>query len=269
MSGSWGPASLICNWKMNGAIQKVQRTLHELRDQLDEKGLFSNLERDLKIIVCPPYPYLSLAKQIFIGTPLHLGAQDMDFRDSGAFTGAVSGMMLEDVGCNTVILGHSERREFFGETEEFVGRKAAKAVELGLHPIICVGESSQVNLAGETKNFVLNQILSSLQFVPSGSKLTIAYEPLWAIGSGRSAEAEDVQNLLEALAREPDLQDHILEFCYGGSVGPQNIGSFLTQPTINSVLVGGLSLKPQDLVRAIQTAVEVTQQPKNTWKVAS
>ena len=202
-----------------------------------------------EVVACPPFPHLPRAAEVLSGSKVALGGQDMHWEDAGAFTGEVSPAMLREAGCRYVILGHSERRTLFGETDDRVRRKAAKALSSGLIPIVCVGETQEERQAGSTGIVLARQAVGSLGGIPleEPSRLVVAYEPVWAIGTGNTAtpeQAQDAHRLLRAeLAKlfgsAPAERIRIL---YGGSVKPDNAAELLQAPDLDGALVGGASL---------------------------
>ena len=238
------------NWKMN-------KTFSESLDFV--KGLSEHLAnvQDRDILVCPPSLSLVGLAQELKGSSIAVGAQNMWYEDSGAYTGEVSADMLLDAKVAHVILGHSERRQIFGETDELVNQKTHKALSKGLVPIVCVGESLEDRESGRTEAVVGEQIKASLAGVTSESiaKLVVAYEPIWAIGTGMTAttqQAQDVhafiRNLSEELWGDAASQLRIL---YGGSVKPSNSQDLLSQQDIDGLLVGGASLKIEDFASIV------------------
>lgn len=221
-----------------------------------ETGAFlSDLVRRLKsvhgveVAVCPPFPYLTLAAQCLKGSTIRLGAQNMHWEEKGAFTGEVSGSMLRDAGCAYVIIGHSERRQIFHETDEMIRRKLLKALECGPAPIVCIGETLGEREAGKTEDIVLGQLKAVFQGLEKTllGSVTLAYEPVWAIGTGKTAtseQAQEVHRLIRAWIRaefSPETAEK-LRILYGGSVKPENAGGLVSQKDIDGALVGGASL---------------------------
>ena len=237
------------NWKMNGSAS--------MTDSLCS-GVVSGARQleagKVEILVCPPYPYLALAGSLVADSNVSLGAQDMDINDDGAYTGQVSAAMLQDCGCEFVILGHSERRTLYGETDAEVAAKVAKALLAGLKPILCVGETQQEREAGTTETVVTRQINAVLEKVGvSGFENTvIAYEPVWAIGTGLTATPEQAQEVhahirgqLATLDQETADDCRIL---YGGSMKPGNAAELLAKPDIDGGLIGGAALAADDFL---------------------
>ena len=228
-------------------------------------GLKKALDFELKnvtVVVCPPFTSLETAMRLVKGTPIGLGAQNMYLEDEGAFTGEVSAKMLRAVGCRYVILGHSERRQFFRETDDFINKKVKKALASGLIPIVCVGETLDEREKNITHQVVTTQVKGVLKDVSASDveKLIIAYEPVWAIGTGRNAtpqQAEEVHLLIRKLISElygPATADRLV-IQYGGSVKPDNAADLLAEPDIDGALVGGACLKVDSFAAIIKAAI--------------
>lgn len=239
------------NWKMNTDLAAAVRLASDVVRSA-ENG-------DVTVAVCPPFISLEAVAEIIRDTPIRLGAQNMHSAESGAFTGEVSAPMLVSVGCEYVILGHSERRTIFGETDKQVGEKVVAARKHGLIPIICVGETLEERDRGEEQQVVERQLRAAVADVSfdDPESVVIAYEPVWAIGTGRTASPEQAQDmhagirkLLEELLGDIASDVQIL---YGGSMNPGNAADLLAQPDINGGLIGGASLKAEDFA-AIVTA---------------
>ncbi|MFK7735896.1 MAG: triose-phosphate isomerase [Pirellulaceae bacterium] len=231
------------NWKMNLLRDSSVALIHGLADQLSES---TNVE----VAVCPPSVYLHDVGAALRGTSIGLGAQNMHAAESGAFTGEISGSMLTDLGCQYVILGHSERRQLFGETDAGVNEKTKVAFEHKLIPIVCVGETLEQREAGTTAQVVETQVRGSLADLTNeqAAKVVVAYEPVWAIGTGKTAspeQAEEVHAQIRGLLA--DMFDQTvadsIRIQYGGSVKPDNAAELLGQKNIDGALVGGASLK--------------------------
>lgn len=227
-------------------MYKTHLEAEDLVKALKEKKLPAGVE----VVLCPPFTALATVAQALAGTEIGLGAQDLFWEEEGAYTGEVSPLMLKALGCAYVIIGHSERRQYFGETDETVNKKVKAALRHGLKPIICVGESLAQREAGETDQFVAGQVEKALAGLAPEEipQVVIAYEPIWAIGTGRSSSGVDANQVIglirRTIAREfsEDLAQEV-RIQYGGSVKPENIKEFMNQPEIDGALVGGASLK--------------------------
>ena len=238
------------NWKMFKTGREVV-TFAE-----DFKKLYQ--DTDVKTAVCAPYIYLGLLKNLFSGTKIKVGAQNAFYEDEGAFTGEVSVKMLEDLGVDYCIIGHSERRQYFGETDEIVNKKLKRLLAGPITPILCVGENLQQREKEEQYLVVRDQLIWALSGITpqQAAKIVIAYEPVWAIGTGKTAtpqQAEDmcefIRNAVEALYGE-DVADQVV-IQYGGSVKPANATDIMDMPNIDGALVGGASLNASDFMEII------------------
>jgi len=217
-------------------------------------------EKKVEIVVCPPFISLVTVQELIIDSPVELGAQDLFWEEKGAYTGEISPIMLKDIGCKYVIIGHSERRKYFGETNSTVNKKILAALHAELNPIICVGETKEEREQGITEAIIQKQITEGLKNIESGQLLKgiIAYEPIWAIGTGINAspeQAEDVHNfirntLIKAMYTEDTAKE--LRIVYGGSVKPNNIKALMTQNNIDGGLIGGASLNADDFCKIIK-----------------
>jgi len=246
------------NWKMNTNLTEARNLVRAMLGQLD--GV-ANVEK----VVCPPFISLSAIKELIKGTSIELGAQNMYFEDKGAYTGEISPLMLVDL-CDFVIVGHSERRQHFTEIDEIVNKKVKKALDVGLWPILCVGESLEDNEAGRTEKVITGQVQAALAGVSSSSRLAIAYEPIWAIGTGRAATSKQasatisiIRSTVVSLWENETAQ--AVRILYGGSVTGSNIAEFIAEPEIDGALVGGASLKANEFVSIISqtAAIKSTQ----------
>lgn len=242
------------NWKMNKTGEEA-RTL--VADMLSELRAVSAIDR----AVCPPFPYLMPIAAMLTGSGIGVGAQNMYWEDSGAFTGEVSPAMVAEF-CQYVILGHSERRAYFGETDEAVNRKVKAAFAHNLIPIVCVGETLDENEAGRTAEVVERQVREGLKGLDlaQARQVVVAYEPVWAIGTGRAASAEGANAVLADIIR-PTLGAmynaevaQAVRIQYGGSVNAKNAAEFFAMPDIDGALVGGASLKPADFIAIVKAA---------------
>jgi triosephosphate isomerase (TIM) len=242
----------ICgNWKMYKTAAEAAQLVRDLRTRLNA---------NVDVAIAPPFTALAAAKAALQGSSIQLYGQNCHYEKQGAFTGEISPPMLVEVGCDGVILGHSERRQFFGETDEGVNKKLKAALEAQLHPIVCVGETLDERKANKTWEVVSRQVRGALAGFKAEelSKLTVAYEPVWAIGTGQvatTAQAQEVHGQIRGLLREhsKELADHV-RIQYGGSVKPENAADLLAQPDIDGALVGGASLKAEDFAKIVAAA---------------
>ncbi len=244
------------NWKMNKTVEEAVALVREMRSGLNE------IEEVGKVL-CPPFVALTAVAELLGGTSIKLGAQNMYWEEAGAYTGEVSPLMLKRM-CQYVILGHSERRGYFGETDEGVNRKVKAALAHGLIPIICVGENLEQNEAGQTEKVVGGQVRGCLAELTAEQVrgLIIAYEPIWAIGTGKPANGTGANAIIGLTVRGTiaDLYDEAtaqaVRIQYGGSVKAANITEFMTQPDIDGALVGGASLRAAEFVEIVRRAAE-------------
>lgn len=246
------------NWKMQGSRSQTQKLISDLNEGLKLNPKPSNTD----IFICPSYPYLELAKNHLdsLNTAIQLGAQDLSIHASGAYTGQVSGAMLSDIGCSYVLVGHSERRQFCGESNEIVADKFFAAKQAGLIPILCLGETLTERQNNQTESLVSAQlnVLLLRENVQALENAIIAYEPIWAIGTGKTAtpqEAQEVHRFLRQFIaqRSTSIADS-LPIIYGGSVKSNNAASLLAMPDIDGVLVGGASLEAHEFLTICQAS---------------
>jgi len=237
------------NWKMNKTVAETRALVSEMGRELKD---VSGIQK----VICPPFVALLAAANLLGGTDIALGAQNMHWEEKGAFTGEISPLMLQEL-CRYVILGHSERRQYFGETDETVNKKTLAAQSHGLLPIVCVGETLQQYETGQTAAVVRRQIVEGLRGV--SASLVIAYEPVWAIGTGKASSPENAQSVHGEVIR-PALKELFgaaaedIQILYGGSVNAANAAQFFAQPDIDGALVGGASLKTADFVAIARAA---------------
>lgn len=219
-------------------------------------------EERVEVAVCPPFPYLPRVAQAVKGTKIALGAQNCYPKDDGAFTGEVSPAMLVDVGCQLVIVGHSERRQFFAETNDFINSKVHAALKVGLRVILCMGEMLEERKANRTEVVLDTQLTGSLAGVTSEQlkHMFLAYEPVWAIGTGHNATPQQAQDAhafirkrVAQMCGEAAAQALVIQ--YGGSVKPDNAASLLSQPDVDGALVGGASLKVDDFLAIVKAGI--------------
>lgn len=238
------------NWKMNKTVSEATALVSQMLLGLQS---VPSVER----VICPPFTALMAISRLLEGTGIGLGAQDLYWEASGAFTGEISPAMVKEF-CQYVIIGHSERRTYFGETDETVNKKSKAALAIGLIPIVCVGETLAENESGQTAAVVTRQVKAGLEGIPvdQAGKIVIAYEPVWAIGTGRTAtpqQASEVHKFIRALIKEKygEKTSEEIRILYGGSVTPENIDKLMSEPEIDGVLVGGASLKIDSFLRII------------------
>ncbi|MDR0303532.1 MAG: triose-phosphate isomerase [Chitinispirillales bacterium] len=232
------------NWKMNTTIEEAVELAKGIIEETKNRG-------DVEVAVCPPYVNLSVVAQIIKGSGIKLGAQDVHWEPSGAYTGKISAAMLKSAGCEYVIIGHSEQRQYFGETDESVNKKVKAAIAGGLKPIICVGELLSERENGFTEVTVEKQVVGAYNGLSKEDalKTVIAYEPVWAIGTGRTATPEQademhlfIRNSLVKLYDKDLAQNIVIQ--YGGSMNPKNAKELLAKENVDGGLIGGASLKP-------------------------
>ncbi len=242
---------IAANWKMHKDVGEALRFVEELAPRVAEV-------EDTDIVLAPPFTLLEPLKGALAGTPLKLAGQNVSPESEGAFTGEVSVHMLLDVGCSYVIVGHSERRTLFGETHELVAQKAGASQQVGLVPIVCVGETLEEREAGRTFAVVGEQVERSLARIePAGAdELVLAYEPVWAIGTGHNATPEQAQEvhgfIREQLGKRFGAAAAGIRIQYGGSVKPDNVDALMSQVDIDGALVGGASLEPEAFSRIVK-----------------
>jgi len=240
------------NWKMNGSLSANTVLLNGIKGGLSESAC--------DIAVCVPAPYFAQCQAALNASAIAWGGQDISVHESGAYTGETSGAMLKDCGCTYVIVGHSERRTYHLESNELVAQKAIRALKSGLVPIVCVGESLAERDAGQTGGVVGNQIDAVLSMIDAADldKLVVAYEPVWAIGTGKTATpqmAQDVHAMLRAkLTSKNPAAAAKVKILYGGSMKPDNAEELLAMPDIDGGLIGGASLKVADFLAIIKAA---------------
>ncbi|MBW2674136.1 MAG: triose-phosphate isomerase [Deltaproteobacteria bacterium] len=234
---------IAANWKMHKTVSEAVALAKQLGEAFPEAG-------DRDIVIAPPFTALRSVSEILKGSAVYLSAQNMHWEEKGAYTGEISPAMLVDAGCEFVILGHSERRTLFGETDEIVNRKMHAALKAGLRPIFCIGETLEQRKSGTTFTILQRQIKEGLNNIDSSDirQVALAYEPVWAIGTGETAtpaQAQEahrvIRETLASLVGEGYASQAVI--MYGGSVNPGNIRSLMEQPDINGALVGGASLE--------------------------
>ena len=247
------------NWKMNTTATEAEQLVFEMLEKLDR---IEGVEK----VLCPPFVSLVAVNMMLRGSSIKLGAQNMYFETEGAYTGEISPPMLREL-CEFVILGHSERRWYFGETDEIVNKKVKAALSNKLKPILCVGERLEENEAGKTEEVINRQVTAALNGIEPVSNLVIAYEPVWAIGTGKAASGEQaaatiqfIRDVLAKLWNKSIAQD--LRILYGGSVTSANIAEFISHPEIDGALVGGASLKAEEFVSIVEKTADIKKRTK-------
>ena len=242
------------NWKMHKTIAEALEFVNEVKDRVNNDKV--------EAVICAPFTLLKDLKQATKGTNIKIGAQNMHFEEKGAFTGEISPLMLKELDMDYVVIGHSERRQYFNETDETVNKKVLKALEVGIDPILCVGETLEEREAGNTKDVCKVQVEKALENVSKEdlAKVVIAYEPVWAIGTGKTATneiAQDVCGYIRSVVAElygQEVADQV-RIQYGGSVKPEGLKALLEQPDIDGALVGGASLV-EDSYKAMIAALD-------------
>jgi triosephosphate isomerase len=239
------------NWKMYFTVAEATALVEELK-----KGISRFADRE--VVVAPPFTALAGVFPALAGSPIRLAAQNCYWESQGAYTGEISPAMLRDLGCHYVIVGHSERRQYFGETNESVNRKIVALLAVDLVPILCIGETLEERQAGETLRILADQLSGALEGLEEEQVggLVVAYEPVWAIGTGQTATPEQAQEahafVRETLAKRFNnaVANHI-RILYGGSVNPGNVDELMAKPDIDGALVGGASLKGESFIRIV------------------
>ncbi|MGC4397385.1 triose-phosphate isomerase [Hydrogenophaga sp. T2] len=238
------------NWKMNGGLAANEALLRALLAQIGTPAA--------EVAVCAPAPYLAQLQSLLNGSPIAWGSQDVSAHEQGAYTGEISVAMLHDFGCRYAIVGHSERRQYQGETDAVVAAKAQRALAGGVTPIVCVGETLAEREAGQTEAVVKRQLAAVIHAVAHcTSEIVVAYEPVWAIGTGKTAtpeQAQQVHAVLRAQLAAATTHPERVRILYGGSMNAANAASLLAQPDIDGGLIGGASLKAPDFLQIVAAA---------------
>jgi len=246
------------NWKMNTTIDEAVELVHKMLGDLKR---IDNVEK----VVCPPFISLEAVAEILRGSSVKLGAQNMHFADKGAYTGEISPTMLASL-CSFVIIGHSERRQYFNDTDEIINKKIKASIKTGITPILCVGEKLEDNTDGKTAEVINRQLELALADIENPGDIVIAYEPIWAIGSGKSASAQQANTTIKIIReRFADIINteaaESIRILYGGSVTADNIAEFTGQTEIDGALIGGASLNAEQFISIVeQTATASSSQ---------
>ncbi len=252
-AGAVRQSMVIANWKMYKTAAEAEMFVERVKEEV-------KAVKEVEMVICPPFIALESLSRLMGDSNLLLGAQNMHWEKEGAYTGEISPLMLKESGVKYAIIGHSERRRYFGENDAIVAQKFSAALSFGLIPVLCVGENQQQRSAGETEKVVQEQLLTALKEVDENrdilGKMVLAYEPVWAIGSGTAAYPEDaasVATFIRSLLQERlgDLSQQV-RILYGGSVKPENIRDFTSRENIDGALVGGSSLKETVFVQLVQ-----------------
>ncbi|MBP2001441.1 triosephosphate isomerase [Paenibacillus shirakamiensis] len=241
------------NWKMFKTIPEAKAFFEEIKGKAEVAGVES--------VICAPFTNLPALVEAAKGTSIKIGAQNLHFEDDGAYTGEISGVMLKDLGVDYVIIGHSERRAYFAETDEVVNKKVHAAFKHGITPIVCVGEKLEEREADKTKDVVKEQTVAAFKGLSESqaSQVVVAYEPIWAIGTGKSSTSQDaneviayIRSLIKVLYNDKVAGDVRIQ--YGGSVKPENVKEYMGQSDIDGALVGGASLQPASYIALVEGA---------------
>ena len=245
---------VLGNWKMNGDIVSSEALLAAVRQGAAAAS-------GAQVGVCPPYPFLGLAAARLAGSPVRWGAQDVAEYEDGAYTGEVSARMLAELGCTWTLIGHSERRTLFGDTDEVVARKASRAIAAGLVPVVCVGETRAQRESGSTEAVLARQVDAVCGVLrEAGERCVLAYEPVWAIGTGLTATPQQAQAahafVRARLAAGGVAAAPRLQLLYGGSVKPSNAAELFSQPDVDGGLIGGASLVAADFLAIVRAAAQ-------------
>lgn len=242
---------IVANWKMNP------------QTSADVKKLFGLVKRGLKdtknteVVICPPFLYLLIIK--YQASSIKLGAQDCFWEKAGAFTSGVSAFMLKDIGCRYVILGHSERRIYFGDNNEIINKKIKVALSAKLNPVFCIGETENEKEKGETENILKSQIKRGLDGISEEEmkKIVVAYEPVWAIGTGNPCGAGETRKMVSVIRQiisniYPSRISDSLRILYGGSINSENVRDYILESGVNGFVIGGASLNPKEFIKIIR-----------------
>lgn len=263
------PLCIAGNWKMFHTPKSSAQFVFSLKKHLSDLDFPSFQEKHpLDLLLFPPYTNIGVMQQLCTSYPISIGAQNMHQKEEGAYTGEISGIMLQEMGCNYVIIGHSERRKYFFEDNSLLGKKIEAALAQGINPIYCVGESEEERTEGKAFDVVEKQLREALESVTEIFKfkkeILVAYEPVWAIGTGKNATPEDAEDMAQYIRSVLKLLGNeafgnSTRILYGGSVKPNNIRSFLEKENVDGALIGGASLDAESYASMIKVAMEITQ----------
>lgn len=240
------------NWKMN-------TNLDEAKSITDGLHSYINYDSEVEMLICPPYTHLGFLSEIVDLSRISLGAQNVHYEDKGAFTGEISNDMLLSVGCEYVIIGHSERRTLFDETDEMINKKVMNSLKAGLRVILCIGETLEERESGITNSVLEGQLNRGLVGVVDTINLKIAYEPVWAIGTGKTASTEQITETHSFIAKllKNRFGENSIKILYGGSMNSENAKEILSIPNVKGGLIGGASLKPESFLAIYSAALEL------------
>ncbi len=241
---------IAANWKMHKTTEETREFITAFVPMVEDV-------QDVEIVIAPPFTSLAVAAKFLKGTNVKLAAQNLFWEEKGAFTGEISPVMLKDVDCEYVIVGHSERRQYFGETNETVNKRIKAAHDVGLNVIMCVGETLEERESGKTFDVLKTQLVGGLKDIQAHDMLVIAYEPVWAIGTGKTASPEQAQEAHQFIREQlanifDDETAGQIRILYGGSVKPENVASLMAQQDVDGGLVGGASLKPESFAKIVR-----------------
>lgn len=239
------------NWKMNNTIADTKKLISDLIPLVKDASC--------DVVICTPYTDLATAVEMTKGTNIKVGAENVHWAEKGAFTGEISADMLKELGVEYVIIGHSERRQYFGETDATVNQRMKAALAKGLKPIVCVGETLEERESGKTDEVVIRQTKGAFEGIDKSEldKIVIAYEPVWAIGTGKTATKEDANNTIKVIRDQmaalycKDCAQDKVRIQYGGSMNPKNVKELMEMPEIDGGLIGGASLKADDFSKVV------------------
>jgi triosephosphate isomerase len=247
------------NWKMHTNVFEAEKLVEYFVSAIDK------LDINFDILVCPPFTNLAIVKQTIGESIIKLGAQNCHYEFQGAYTGEISVSMLKDIGCEYVIIGHSERRSIFDETNELINKKVKAVIEHDITPILCIGETLGERNAGKTYEILTHQISEGFKNIDIKDleKIVIAYEPVWAIGTGISATTEQAQEAhfwtRNFIVKKYSTSLSEILILYGGSMNEKNAKELLSQPDVNGGLIGGASIKPESFISIINSAIEISK----------
>lgn len=240
------------NWKMNTNLDEAKKITDKLHS-------FKDYDSEVEMLICPPYTHLGFLSELVDLSRISLGAQNVHFEEKGAFTGEISNDMLLSVGCEYVIVGHSERRILFGETDEMINKKVVNSLKAGLRVILCIGETLEERENGSTNKILERQLSIGLIGVEETINLKVAYEPVWAIGTGKTATSEQISETHSFIANflQNRFEDNSIKILYGGSMNAENAKEILAINNVNGGLIGGASLNPESFLAIYNSALEL------------